>query len=132
MYNTVSICVSTFLREFVGQISRFVCLCCDPGRHFQECAGTRPESAPRSALECFWAPASVRPKECPRVCFWALFGAKKRQKALKKRSSSRCPKALKKHSVGHFPARAPEHSCKWPGSQCFCYSNCNMSVELRD
>ena len=26
---------------------------------------------------------------------------------------ARCPKTLKKHSGGHFPARAPEHSCKW-------------------
>ena len=42
------------------------------------------------------------PRSAPRSFFVVLFGTL----------------AKKKNSVGHFPARAPEHSCKWwPGSR---------------
>ena len=55
-------------------------------------------------------------------CFLALLGLKtpeNTQKTLFGALRARLPKALGKHSLGHFPARAPEHSCKWrPGSQC--------------
>ena len=74
-----------------------------------------PESAPRSAFwvflgtwlwvrqrvlyDCFFL-APKTPKSTQKALFWAL--------------GARCPKTLKKH----FPARAPEHSCKWRlGSQ---------------
>ena len=54
-------------------------------------------------------------------CFLALLGlknAKKHSKSSLGALRGKCPKALEKHSVGHFPARAPQHSCKWrPGSQ---------------
>ena len=43
---------------------------------------------------------------------------KSTQKAVFGALGARYPKVLKKHSGKHFPARAPEHSCKWRlGSQ---------------
>ena len=92
-------------------------LACDPGRHLQECSGARAgkcpaecllsvfghlaESAPKSVLSAFWRSLAPKPPKSTQKALFVAFGP-------------RCPKTLKKH----FPARAPEHSCKWrPGLQ---------------
>ena len=81
-----------------------------PGKCPPECLlsvfGHLAPSAPKSVfLSVFWR-------------FWGLNNAIKHSKAIFGVFGARCPKTLGKHSGGHFPARAPEHSCKWRlGSQ---------------
>ena len=84
-----------------------------------ECSGPRAGKCP---TECFLSAFGQLPRSAPRSAFRVLFGVfspkrpKSTQKALFGALRGNCPKALKKHSVGHFPARGPEHSCKWrPG-----------------
>ena len=79
---------------------------CDQGRHLQECSGARAGGTwlrvpQRVLFECFLA-------------FFSPKNAKKHSKSTLWGTRCQVPKTLKKHSGGgHFPARAPEHSCKW-------------------
>ena len=88
-----------------------------PAAIYRSAQGPGPESAPPGVLfECFWAPGSECPQECFLSAFWRSLAPKtpkSTQKGLFGALGARCPKTLKKHSGGHFPARAPEHSCKW-------------------
>ena len=87
-----------------------------PAAIYRSAQGPGPESAPRSAFWVFlgtWLPV---PQRVLLECFLAFLGlnnAKKHSRSTLWGTRSQVPNNTQKALRGHFPARAPEHSCKW-------------------